>query len=99
MRGRARNSKLVHAVITLSKITALIVCCFVLTKDSEAKPSPETDFVVADVESGLFVAIQSEHSAPFLLSDWLSDNGSGGFPQDFSDEHRRIDEWESSPDQ
>jgi len=85
--------------ITFSKITALIICCFVLAKDSEAKPSPETGIVVADARSELFVAIRLELSAPFLRSEWLSDHGSGGFPEGFSDEHRRMDEWETDPEQ
>jgi hypothetical protein len=78
---------------------AVVICCFALTNDSEAKPLPETGFVVADIGSELFVAMQPGLSAPFRLSDWLSDYGSGGFPQDFSDEHRRMEEWETDPNQ
>ena len=35
----------------------------------------------------------------FSLTDWLSDNGSGGFPASFSDEDRRLDQWDTiTPD-
>lgn len=33
----------------------------------------------------------------FRLEDWLQDNGSGGFPPNFSDEDRRSDPWENPP--
>jgi hypothetical protein len=33
-------------------------------------------------------------NSAFRLEDWLGDNGSGGFPANFSDEHRRHDPWE-----
>jgi hypothetical protein len=36
-------------------------------------------------------------SVAFRLEDWLPDNGSGGFPPDFSDEDRRSDPWENPP--
>ena len=40
---------------------------------------------------------QSNSSEQFSLKDWLSDNGSGGFPENFSDEDRRLDEWDTIP--
>ena len=40
---------------------------------------------------------QSNSSEQFSLKDWLSDNGSGGFPENFSDEGRRLDEWDIIP--
>ncbi|HKG72873.1 MAG TPA: hypothetical protein VKA79_01415 [Aestuariivirgaceae bacterium] len=40
---------------------------------------------------------QGNSSEPFSLSDWLSDNGSGGFPENFSDEDRRLDQWDTIP--
>jgi hypothetical protein len=89
---------LVQGVTILAKISALIVCCLVLTKDSEAKPSIENVFAMAAVGSEVFMALQPELSTPFLLSEWLSDSGSGGFTENFSDEHRRMDEWETGPD-
>ena len=90
---------MVQAVTILGKISALIVCCFVLTKDSEAKPSAENVFVMAGAGSELFVALQPDLSAPFLLSEWKSDSGSGGFNENFSDEHRHMDESETGLDQ
>ncbi|MGH6875623.1 MAG: hypothetical protein ACREDW_11440 [Aestuariivirgaceae bacterium] len=42
---------------------------------------------------------QNNSFGQFSLQDWLSDNGSGGFPENFSDENRVLDEWETiSPD-
>lgn len=89
---------MVQGVTILAKISVLMVCCLVLTKDSEAKPSIENVFAMAAVGSEVFVALQPELSAPFLLSEWLSDSGSGGFTENFSDEHRRMDEWETGLD-
>ena len=40
---------------------------------------------------------QGNSSEPFSLRDWLSDNGSGGFPENFSDEDRRLDQWDTIP--
>jgi len=40
---------------------------------------------------------QSNSSEQFSLKDWLSDNGSGGFPENFSDEERRLEEWDIIP--
>ena len=34
----------------------------------------------------------------FRLNDWLGDNGSGGFPVDFTDENRGNDPWEEPPE-
>jgi hypothetical protein len=39
----------------------------------------------------------SNSSEQFSLKDWLSDDGSGGFPEKFSDENRVLDEWETIP--
>ena len=36
-------------------------------------------------------------SEQFSLKNWLSDNGSGGFPEYYSDEDRVLDEWETIP--
>lgn len=86
---------MIQESIRLSKISVLAICCLVLTKDSEAKPSTEKVLVMADPRSEVLVAKHPELSAPFLRSEWLSDHGSGGFPEDFSDEHRRMDKWET----
>jgi hypothetical protein len=40
---------------------------------------------------------QSNSSEQFSMKNWLSDNGSGGFPENFSDEDRVLDEWETIP--
>ena len=83
--------------MSILNAAAVITCCLALSNNAAASPSPETGFVVADAGSELLVAIEPELSAPFRLLEWLSDNGSGGFPQDFSDEHRRMEEWEADP--
>lgn len=40
---------------------------------------------------------QGNSAEQFSLGDWLSDNGSGGFPENFSDEDRRLDQWDTIP--
>jgi hypothetical protein len=90
---------LIQESIRLSKLFVLAICCLVLTKDSEAKPSIEKVLVMADTGSEVLVAKHPEVSAPFQRSEWLSDHGSGRFPEDFSDEHRRMDKWETDPNQ
>jgi hypothetical protein len=40
---------------------------------------------------------QGNSLGQFSLTDWLSDNGSGGFPENFSDEDRRLDQWDTIP--
>lgn len=86
--------------IRLSKISALAICCLVLTKDSEAKPLAEENFTTAYAARELPLAIEPEQfaPAPFRLSDRYWDHGSGGFSENFSDEHPRMDEWEALPD-
>jgi hypothetical protein len=53
------------------------------------KPPP---YSLAEVSLG-----QGNSSEQFSLTDWLSDNGSGGFPENFSDEDRRLDQWDTIP--
>jgi hypothetical protein len=83
------------------KISVLVICCLALTKDSEAKPLAEDSFTTAYADREQPLAIEPEHflSAPFRLSDWYQDHGSGGFPENFSDEHPRLDEWENFLDE
>ena len=40
---------------------------------------------------------QNNPSEQFSMKDWLSDNGSGGYPENFSDEDRRLEEWDIIP--
>ena len=40
---------------------------------------------------------QESGNFTFRLEEWLGENGSGGFPADFTDESRRGDSWEEPP--
>ena len=79
--------------------TALAGCCAImLTGQSPAKPSFDErlekppSFSVVAAPFG-----QGQSPERFSLTDWLSDNGSGGFSENFSDEDRVLDEWETIP--
>jgi hypothetical protein len=73
-------------------------CAIMLTGQSPAYSAREEisekspSYSLAEARLGL-----SDPSKRFSLKDWLSDNGSGGFPENFSDEDRRLDEWETIP--
>jgi hypothetical protein len=91
---------LLQEIIRLSKTAALLMCCLILTDDSQAKPLAEKSITTAYVEGEKLQAVEPEPLVPalFRLSDWYRDNGSGGFADDFSDEHPRMDEWENVPE-
>ena len=40
---------------------------------------------------------QESDNFTFRLEEWLGDNGSGGFPADFTDESPRGHSWEEPP--
>lgn len=73
-------------------------CAVMLTGQSPAysareeisETSPSYSFAEAPLR-------QNNSSEQFSLKDWLSDNGSGGFPENFSDEERRLEEWDIIP--
>jgi hypothetical protein len=73
-------------------------CAIMLTGQSPAYSAREEisekspSYSLAGARLGL-----SDPSEQFSLKDWLSDNGSGGFPENFSDEDRRLDEWDTIP--
>jgi hypothetical protein len=74
-------------------------CAIMLTGQSPAY-SPREDISEASSSSYSFAEAplrQSNSSEQFSLKDWLSDNGSGGFPENFSDEDRRLQEWDMIP--
>ena len=80
-----------------SIVAALVVCC-ALPEYSEAMPSTDDGFNTG-VELSLTIPPEQSLSTSFLLSEWYQETGSGGFPADFSDEFRILDEWERSPDE
>ena len=64
-------------------------------------PGPEQ---VGPKQAAFFVpdAVDAERTpesglVTFRLNDWLGDNGSGGFPVDFTDENWVNDPWEEPP--
>jgi hypothetical protein len=73
-------------------------CAIMLTGQSPAYSARED---ISETSSSYSFAEaplrQSNSSEQFSLKDWLSDNGSGGFPENFSDEDRRLDEWDTIP--
>jgi hypothetical protein len=56
---------------------------------------PPYSLAVASISQGNIS--QGNSSEQFSLRDWLSDDGSGGFPENFSDEDRRLDQWDTIP--
>ena len=83
---------MVYGAVRLSIILALVAF---YSAHSNAKPESE-NAVVAEATSEVSLAIQPEQE-PFLLSDWYQDSGSGGFPENFSDERRLVVEWDNTP--
>jgi hypothetical protein len=71
-------------------------CAITLTGESLTKP-PFDERLEKPLSSGLAIAPLDQSDTSFSLKEWLSDNGSGGFPENFSDEDRVLDEWETIP--
>jgi hypothetical protein len=74
-----------------------LFACFLLSGEVGAKPVEEERFAAFAQPSVLFTVKPEIASSPFFSSEWLADNGSGGFPEGFTDEHPRIDKWETEP--
>ena len=88
-------------IAALSRYTGAVVaayCAIILTGQSPAYSARE-ELSEEPPTYSLAVAPfgKSSASEQFSLKDWLSDNGSGGFAKDFSDEDRALDEWETIP--
>ena len=88
-------------IAAYSKYTVMALagyCAIILTgpspafsaRDDLSEKPPSYSFAEAALR-------QSNSSEQFSLKDWLSDNGSGGFPENFSDEDRPFDEWDIIP--
>jgi hypothetical protein len=74
-----------------------LLFCFLLSEEVRAKPFEE-ERVAALAQPSILVAVEPGIvSVPFISSEWLADNGSGGFPEGFNDEHPRTDKWETEP--
>jgi hypothetical protein len=64
---------------------------------SAAKPA-ETEHELAELQRKVsFTLFVEDEEARFDLSEWMRTNGSGGFPQNYSDEEPRIDLFEVRP--
>lgn len=73
-------------------------CAIMLTGQSPPQSSREETFEKQPSYSLAVAPLGQSNSSEFSLKKWLSDNGSGGFPENFSDEDRILDEWETIPD-
>jgi hypothetical protein len=71
--------------------------CFLLSEEVGAKPIEEEMIATLAQPSILGAVEPGIASLPFISSEWLADNGSGGFPEGFTDEHPRIDKWDTEP--
>jgi hypothetical protein len=78
---------------------ALAGFCAILLTDQPPAYSAREELGEKPPPYSLAVATlsQGNSSGQFSLTDWLSDNGSGGFPENFSDEDRRLDQWDTIP--
>jgi hypothetical protein len=88
-------------IAACSRYTGVVLagyCAIMLTVQSPAYSAREEisenspSYSLAEAPLGL-----SGSPEQFSLKDWLSDNGSGGFPENFSDDDRRLDEWDTIP--
>jgi hypothetical protein len=87
-----------NATLSRYTCTALAGCCAImLTGQSPAQSSREEAFEKQPSYSLAVAPLSQSNSSEFSLKNWLSDNGSGGFPENFSDEDRVLDEWETIP--
>jgi hypothetical protein len=96
MRGAFSQLERGGEMMILLKIIAVLSCYAALSAAASSAHDASNEF---DSLRASFVANSAFSSAPFHLSDWMRDNGSGGFPEGFDDEHRRLDDRDQSPDE
>jgi hypothetical protein len=82
-------------LITLLKCVAALTWYALGTAAASAHDPGNT----SDPLPASFVIAPAFSPTPFRLLDWMTDNGSGGFPEGFDDENRRLYNWDQSPDQ
>ena len=84
-----------------SRYTGVVLasyCAITLTSQPPAYSAREQTWEKPPTYSlAIAPLVQSNSSEQFSLKDWLSENGSGGFPEGFSDENRRLDQWDTMP--
>jgi hypothetical protein len=92
--------RLIQEALRSLLFSAQAVCCIIFSTPSEAMPSQE-NAKMADRFRELTSLLQPEQSrsSSFQISEWYQINGSGGFEENFSDEHRFPNEWEMKPDE
>jgi hypothetical protein len=77
---------------------ALGACCLLaLPAPLCAKPPSKESLEKTAVIEVITPLRQASPPGRFSLTEWLSDNGSGGFREGYSDEHRVLDRWETVP--
>jgi hypothetical protein len=84
----------------LSLFSLAVVSMLGVEMPAYSAPTPEGPQPWRDaylVGSDTLDATRGPLAVAFRLQDWLGDNGSGGFPADYSDEDRYSDPWEEPP--
>jgi hypothetical protein len=86
-------------IATRNRFICTAGCCIMMLTGQSPAKSPSEERLEKPPSFNLAAAPlgQSYSSEQFSLKEWLSDNGSGAFPEDFSDEDRVLDEWETIP--
>lgn len=87
----------------LKSVGTLAIALLAGIQSAEARPSSEQHSVFSQIPSdvssdltGYGVYLAAAEST-FILSEWLFENGSGGFAEGFSDEDRRTQAPEAHP--
>jgi hypothetical protein len=84
----------------LSLFSLALVSTLGFDMPAYSAPVPEQSEALREaylVRSDALDSARDPLAVAFRLQDWLDDNGSGGFPPNFSDEDRRSDPWEDPP--
>ena len=86
--------------LATTSVVVVLTLALDITAFSAPRPEePEREKQALLTES-LFGAAENDSERgnfAFRLEGWLGENGSGGFPPNFSDEYRRLDPWEEPP--
>jgi hypothetical protein len=81
------------------RLSLLVIAMALLGSSLSAGAKPvETENELAELQRPIsFVLHVEAEEGTFNISDWMSDNGSGGFPVNYFDEKPRQDPFEVQP--